>query len=61
MAHHTLASPFSEQDIRKLRIRDTVTINGHIFGIRDANQILIVDEQRRPPGDLSGAACIHTV
>lgn len=60
MAHYTLASPFSEQDIRNLRIRDTVTINGRIFGIRDATQIRIFDEQRRPPVDLSGAACIHT-
>jgi L(+)-tartrate dehydratase beta subunit len=60
MMHHTLASPFSEQDIRSLRIRDTVTINGHIFGIRDATQIRIFDEQQRPPVDLNGAACIHT-
>jgi L(+)-tartrate dehydratase beta subunit len=60
MAHYTLASPFSEQDIRSLRIRDTVTINGHIFGIRDATQIRIFDEQQRPPVDLNGAACIHT-
>jgi L(+)-tartrate dehydratase beta subunit len=60
MVHHTLASPFSEQDIRSLKIRDTVTINGHIFGIRDATQIRIFDEQQRPPVDLNGAACIHT-
>jgi L(+)-tartrate dehydratase beta subunit len=60
MAHHTLTSPFCEQDIRALRIRDTVTINGHIFGIRDATQIRIFDEQQRPPVDLNGAACIHT-
>jgi L(+)-tartrate dehydratase beta subunit len=60
MAHHTLASPFCEQDIRALRIRDTVTINGHIFGIRDATQIRIFDERQRPPVDLNGAACIHT-
>ena len=60
MSHHTLRSPFSEQDIRKLSVRDTVTINGHIFGIRDATQIRIFDEQQRPPVDLNGAACIHT-
>lgn len=60
MAHHSLTSPFSETDIRSLRIRDTVTINGHIFGIRDATQIRMFDEQQKPPVDLNGAACIHT-
>jgi len=60
MAHHSLTSPFSEADIRALRIRDTVTINGHIFGIRDATQIRIFDEKRPPPVDLKDAACIHT-
>jgi L(+)-tartrate dehydratase beta subunit len=60
MAHHNLSSPFSEADIRKLEVRDTVTLNGHIFGIRDATQIRIFDEKRRPPVDLTGAACIHT-
>jgi L(+)-tartrate dehydratase beta subunit len=60
MAHHTLASPFSKKDIGKLRIRDTVTINGHIFGIRDATQIRIFDERQQPPVDLNGTACIHT-
>ena len=60
MAHHTLVSPFSEQDIRSLSTRDTVTISGHIFGIRDATQIRIFDEHQSPPVDLNGAACIHT-
>ena len=60
MAHHSLSSPFSESDIRAMRIRDTVTINGHIFGIRDATQIRMFDEQQAPPVDLEGAACIHT-
>jgi L(+)-tartrate dehydratase beta subunit len=60
MAHHSLSSPFSEADIRALKIRDTVTINGHIFGIRDATQIRMFDERKTPPVDLNGAACIHT-
>lgn len=60
MAHHSLTSPFSEADIRTLRLRDTVTINGHIFGIRDATQIRMFDEQQPPPVDLKDAACIHT-
>ena len=60
MAHHSLTSPFSEADIRGLAIRDTVTINGHIFGIRDATQIRMFDEKQPPPVDLKDAACIHT-
>ena len=60
MAHHSLSSPFSEAEIRALRIRDTVTINGHIFGIRDATQIRMFDDQQPPPVDLKDAACIHT-
>ena len=55
MAHHSLTSPFSEATIR-----DTVTINGHIFGIRDATQIRMFDEKQPPPVDLKDAACIHT-
>jgi L(+)-tartrate dehydratase beta subunit len=43
-----------------LKIRDTVTITGHIFGIRDATQIRMFDEQKRPPVDLKDAGCIHT-
>jgi L(+)-tartrate dehydratase beta subunit len=60
MAHHSLTSPFSEADIRGLTIRDTVTINGHIFGIRDATQIRMFDEKQPPPVELKDAACIHT-
>ena len=60
MAHHNLSSPFSEAAIRALKIRDTVTINGHIFGIRDATQIRMFDDQQQPPVDLKDAACIHT-
>jgi L(+)-tartrate dehydratase beta subunit len=60
MAHHRLSSPFSEADIRALRIRDTVTINGHIFGIRDATQIRMFDEKQPLPVDLRDSACIHT-
>ena len=60
MAHHSLTSPFSEKDIRSLKIRDTVTIDGHIFGIRDATQIRMFDEHQPPPVDLKDAACIHT-
>jgi len=60
MAHHNLTTPLSEDDVRQLKVRDTVTVNGHIFGIRDATQIRMFDQQQEPPVDLKGAICIHT-
>lgn len=60
MAHHELRPPLSEADIRKLALEDTVTIDGIIFGIRDATQIRIFDEGVAPPADLTGSVCLHT-
>lgn len=60
MAHHNLATPLSEEAVRQLKVRDTVTVNGHIFGIRDATQIRMFDEKQAPPVDLKGAICLHT-
>jgi L(+)-tartrate dehydratase beta subunit len=60
MPDHVLATPLSEADVRKLRLEDTVTINGTIFGIRDATQIRIFDEGVAPPADLTGSVCLHT-
>lgn len=60
MAHYSLNTPLSEDDVRQLKVRDTVTVNGHIFGIRDATQIRIFDEAQKPPVDLTGAICLHT-
>src|SRR6185436_16449633 len=60
MAHYKLQTPLSEADVRQLRLEDTVTIDGTIFGIRDATQIRIFDEGIAPPTDLTGAVCLHT-
>src|SRR6476659_11284852 len=60
MAHYKLTPPLSEADVRQLRIEDTVTLDGPMFGIRDATQIRIFDEGIAPPADLTGAVCIHT-
>jgi L(+)-tartrate dehydratase beta subunit len=60
MAHHELKPPLSEADIRQLALEDTVTIDGIIFGIRDATQIRIFDEGVAPPADLTGSVCLHT-
>src|SRR3954467_3762263 len=60
MAHYKLQTPLGEADVRQLQLEDTVTIDGTIFGIRDATQIRIFDEGIAPPADLTGAVCLHT-
>jgi L(+)-tartrate dehydratase beta subunit len=60
MADHVLTTPVSEADIRKLRIGDRVTLEGTLFGIRDATQIHMFDRGRRTKFDLRGHAVIHT-
>ncbi len=60
MAEHRLTFPASEEDIRKLRAGDLVTVDGHIIGIRDRTQIRIFDQGQEPPLDLSGAFLLHT-
>lgn len=60
MPEYLLETPLTEADVRKLRLEDTVTINGTIFGIRDATQIRIFDEGIAPPADLTGSVCLHT-
>jgi len=52
--------PTTEEEIRKLRAGDLVTVDGHIIGIRDRTQIRIFDEGVEPPWDLSGAFLLHT-
>jgi L(+)-tartrate dehydratase beta subunit len=60
MADIYLNTPLTESDVRNLKLEDTVYINGHIYGIRDATQIRIFDEGIAPPTDLTGSVCLHT-
>jgi len=60
MAHHELHPPVSEAQVRALRIDDTVTLQGTLFGIRDATLIHMFDRGRRTRFDLRGHAVIHT-
>jgi L(+)-tartrate dehydratase beta subunit len=60
MAHYDFRMPISEADARKLRVNDTVTLNGTLFGIRDATQIHMFDHGRKTRFDLQGHAVIHT-
>ena len=60
MAHHDLTMPISEAQARALRVNDTVTLNGTLFGIRDATQIHMFDRGRKTRFDLNGHAVLHT-
>jgi L(+)-tartrate dehydratase beta subunit len=60
MAHHEITFPSDEATMRTLRAADTVTIQGHVIGIRDATQIRIFDRGQEPPMSLAGAALLHT-
>jgi L(+)-tartrate dehydratase beta subunit len=60
MAHHDFTAPVSEYRVRALRVNDTVTLNGTLYGIRDATQIHMFDRGRKTRFDLRGHAVIHT-
>jgi L(+)-tartrate dehydratase beta subunit len=60
VAHHDFTMPVSEAQVRALRVDDTVTLNGTLYGIRDATQIHMFDRGRQTRFDLSGHAVIHT-
>jgi L(+)-tartrate dehydratase beta subunit len=60
MAHHDYSMPISESQARGLRVDDTVTLDGTLYGIRDATQIHMFDRGRKTRFDLAGHAVIHT-
>jgi L(+)-tartrate dehydratase beta subunit len=60
MAHYDFNTPVTEEQVRRLRINDTVTLNGTLYGIRDATQIHMFDRGRRVKFDMRGHAVIHT-
>jgi len=60
MAEYRLTTPLSEAQVRGLRAGDSVTLDGIVFGVRDATLIRMFDQGQEPPVDLSGAVCLHT-
>ena len=60
MAHYEFQTPVTEEQVRGLKINDTVTLHGTLFGIRDATQIHMFDRGRQTRFDLHGHAVIHT-
>jgi len=60
VAHYELTTPVGESQVRALRVNDTVTLGGALYGIRDATQIHMFDRGRPTRFDLRGHAVIHT-
>jgi L(+)-tartrate dehydratase beta subunit len=60
MADRRMTFPTDEEKIRELRAGDSVTVDGHIIGIRDRTQIRIFDQGIEPPMDLRGGFLLHT-
>ena len=60
MTEHVLHMPISDEQVRSLRIGDTVVLQDTLFGIRDATLIHMFDRGRTTRFDLSGHAVIHT-
>ena len=46
--------------LRALEVGQTVRIDGHVIGIRDATQIAMFDRGEKPMMDLRGSVLIHT-
>jgi len=60
MAHQDFTTPVTEGEVRALRVGDTVTLDGTLYGIRDATQIHMFDRGRTTRFDLAGHAVLHT-
>ena len=60
MTERRLTFPATEEEIRTLRVGDSVTVDGHVIGIRDRTHIRIFDQGVEPPMDLMGAFLLHT-
>jgi L(+)-tartrate dehydratase beta subunit len=60
MAEFRFKTPLTENDVRQLRVGDSVLLDGVIFGVRDGNLIRVFDKKVAPPCDWNGAALLHT-
>jgi len=60
MTEVRLRPPLDEASVRALRAGDWVTLDGTIWGIRDATLIRIFDREMTPPADLTGGVLLHT-
>lgn len=58
--HYDFDMPVTEAQVRALRVNDTVSLTGTLFGIRDATYIHMFDRGRKARFDMNGHAVIHT-
>ena len=59
MAEHQGAPPLGEEQVRQWQVRDTVLLDGIVWGVRDATLIRMFDQGVAPPVDLQGAVLLH--
>ena len=57
--HYVLRPPLAEAEARRLRVGDTVTLEGTLYGLRDATLIALFDRGRTTRFDLRGHAVLH--
>jgi len=60
MAEYRFKTPLTEENVRQLRLGDSVLLDGIVFGVRDANLIRIFDKGVPSPVNWQGAALLHT-
>lgn len=60
MAEYRFQTPLTEADMRRLRIGDSVLLDGTVFGVRDATLIRLFEGKTPLPADWRGAALLHT-
>ena len=60
MPEYRFTTPLTEENMRQLRLGDSVLLDGIVFGVRDANLIRIFDKAVPSPVNWQGAALLHT-
>lgn len=55
-----LRPPLDEPTVRALRAGESLTLDGPVYGVRDATLIRMFDEGVRAPVDLTGSVLLHT-
>jgi L(+)-tartrate dehydratase beta subunit len=60
MAEYRFTTPLDEFQARRLHSGDLVTLDGIVWGIRDATLIHMFDRGNVPPVDLRGGVLLHT-
>lgn len=60
MTHHVLEMPATDEQVRALKVGDSVTLEKTLYGIRDATLIAMFDRGRTTRFNMKGHAVVHT-